>query len=70
MQEIWKTSLKTVNSALVMAKEVMPEETKSKPLPLAAVAIAMTPLRETADFYPPPSVEEDWDKYPEMGNIE
>jgi hypothetical protein len=35
------------------------EETESKPLPLAAPAIAMAPPRETADFFPPPPEEED-----------
>jgi hypothetical protein len=43
------------------------EETESKP-PLAAPPIATAPPRETSDLYPPPE-EEDWDKYPEMGNI-
>jgi hypothetical protein len=47
----------------------VPEETKSKPLLLAAPAIAMAPLRETANLYPPPPEDEDWDKYPEMENI-
>jgi hypothetical protein len=30
----------------------------------------MAPLRETADLYPPSPQDKDWDKYPEMGNIE
>jgi hypothetical protein len=45
------------------------EETESKQLPLAELAIAMTPPREIDDLYPPPPEEEDWDKFPEMGNI-
>jgi hypothetical protein len=45
------------------------EETESKLL-LAAQAIAKVPLRETADFFPPPPEEEDWNEHPERGNIE
>jgi hypothetical protein len=36
----------------------VPEETKSKPLPLAVSAIAMAPPRGTADLYPPPPKED------------
>jgi hypothetical protein len=47
------------------------EESKSRPLLLAAPAIAKAPLRETADLYPPPTPEdEDWNEHPEMGSIE
>jgi hypothetical protein len=35
------------------------EKIKSKPLPLAAPAIAMAHLRETADFYSPVSMDEE-----------
>jgi hypothetical protein len=48
----------------------MPEETKSTLLLLAALAIAMAPLRETDDFYLPPPENEDWDEHLEKGNIE
>jgi hypothetical protein len=45
------------------------EETKSKLL-LAAPAIATAPPRETADCFPPPPEEKDWNEHPERGNIE
>jgi hypothetical protein len=37
---------------------------------LAAPAIALAPPREIDDLYLPLPENEDWDKYPEMGNIE
>jgi hypothetical protein len=46
------------------------EETESKPPPLTALTIATAPPRETADLYPPPPEDEDWDKYSEVGDIE
>jgi hypothetical protein len=69
MQEIWKKITKQSKRCFSHGFTV-PEETESKPPPLAALAIAMAPLRETADLYPPSPEDEDWDKYPKMGNIE
>jgi hypothetical protein len=39
----------------------MLEKTESKLSPLAALAITMAPLRETAGLCPPPPEDEDWD---------
>jgi diketogulonate reductase-like aldo/keto reductase len=49
MEKITKESKKCFNYGFTV-----PEETKSKLPPLVALAIAMAPLRETADLYPPP----------------
>jgi hypothetical protein len=46
------------------------QETISKLPPLAVSTIASAPPRETAILYPSPTEDEDWDKYPETGNIE
>jgi hypothetical protein len=35
----------------------VPEETESKPPLLAATAIAKAPVKETAEFFPPPPEE-------------
>jgi hypothetical protein len=46
------------------------EETERKTYQLVAQTVATAPPREIDDLYPPTSEDEDWDKYPEMGNIE
>jgi hypothetical protein len=65
MEKITKESKKCFSYGFTML-----EETDSKLPLLAVLTIAKVPLRETADLYPPPPENEDWDKYPEMGNIE
>jgi hypothetical protein len=48
----------------------MPEEMESKPLLIAALAIATAPWRETDDLYPPPPEGKNWNEHSERGNIE
>jgi hypothetical protein len=69
MQEIWKKITKESKRCFSHGF-IVPEEAESKLPPLAAPAIATAPPREIDDLYPTPPEEEDWDKYPDMGNIE
>jgi hypothetical protein len=65
MKKITKKSKKCFSYGFTV-----PDETKNKLLLLAVSAIAMALPRETADLYSPLPEDEDWDKYPKMGNIE